>query len=201
MVVCVQGSSISDLFSVDRSIPQKICGAVHDAHTSVDGVQFDLCGIPMHVKWDSSPRALCAEFVRAYYSSGARRVGPYPERGIFISHELLCRCQVEEELIRMPNLLLVNKTEWKHFVYSSKDACGFGQMIVAYTARWARLMQFRCRGLHIEQCALRTSFEADFDGIRDIALPIAIVALRNSWIHGSSLLHASLRFSRFAVPR
>jgi hypothetical protein len=201
MVVCVQGSSIPDLFSMDRSIPQKIYEAVSHARSKESGIHFDLCGIPMHVMGDSSARALCVGFIRAYYSSGARRVGPYPERGIFISDDFLCRCEVEKDLARMPRLRLVNKKEWKHFVESAQDPCGFGQMIVAYAARWARIMQSRCFGVNIEQCALRTSFEIDFDGIRDIALPIAIIALRNSWVHGSSLLHASFQFTCFPRSR
>jgi hypothetical protein len=136
-------------------------------------------------------------FLRAFNNAASRNIGPHPPLVESVTPDIL-RHHDEARLLAAEagELNLKDPVRWSVFKEASVDACGFGQMVFAYAERWALILQARIgRGEQLEDIVLQASYDADIDGIRRLALPIAIAELYPSWYLGDELFALTFRFA------
>lgn len=79
-----------------------------------------------------------------------------------------------------------NQEHWNKWVESNKDP--YGNAVVEYAERWANMMEeAMSKGETLEQCAERTSNDADTEGITGFMYGAAVQVLVTSWEHGEQL--------------
>jgi hypothetical protein len=168
--------------------------AISSAKLAEDGSSsFSMCGVTITVRDDSNPRLIFDEFLRALNGRLEGEVGPYPEDIPVEDLSVpLLRADIEVLLADAPALEVLNEELWQEMKLANVDNCGYGQSMVAYAERWARLMQLRlASGRKIDDVAGRSSFEVDFDGIRPLVLRRAVIELSLHWKYGRELLAES----------
>lgn len=165
--------------------------AIAAARVSEDGAaSFTYNNALISVRSDSNPRLIFDEFLRVLNGHLEGAVGPYPvDIPVEDLSVPLMRSDIEALLLDAPAIELLDPARWQVFVDTNVDSCGYGQSLVAYTERWARLMQLRLvAGRSIDDVADRASYEVDFDGIRALAFRRALIELSLHWKHGRELL-------------
>jgi hypothetical protein len=82
---------------------------------------------------------------------------------------------------------VVDAGKWAEIVeLNSHD--GYSRAVITYAERWADAMEAAiANGETLEQCAERTSREADKDGITYFMYGAAVGVLAESWQHGDEL--------------
>jgi hypothetical protein len=89
-----------------------------------------------------------------------------------------------------------DQAAWTAWVDNNQDA--YGKAIIEYAERWADAMEAAMdSGSSLEDCAKRTSHEADTEGLTGFMYGAAVSTLATSWVHGDQLrrwhnLHAQL---------
>jgi hypothetical protein len=149
--------------------------------------------VTITVRDDSSPRLIFDEFLRALNGRLEGEVGPYPEDILVEDLSVpLLRADIELLLVDAPQVELIDEERWLAMKATNVDNCGYGQSMVAYAERWARLIQLRLTdGRKIDDVAGRASYEVDFDGIRPLVLRRAVIELSLHWKYGRELLAES----------
>lgn len=72
--------------------------------------------------------------------------------------------------------------------YKAKNSDPYGGEIVRYSEAWADMMESAIeRGEAVEQCAEKTSRDADTSGITGFMYGCAVKSLAHFWIHGEAL--------------
>lgn len=182
---------------INTRIPDAIMTEIQEAKASGAERSFALYDVEVTVHHDSDPKAIYLAFLRAFNNAASRKIGPYPPLAESVSPEVMQR-HVEAQALanEAGEIQLKDPLRWSHFHDVSTDACGFGQMVFAYAERWALIMQARMlRGATLEDIALQTSYDADIDGIRRLALPTAIAELYPAWHLGDELFALTFRFA------
>lgn len=173
--------------------------AISTAKQSEDGAaSFTCSGVTINVRLDSSPRLIFDEFLRALNGQLEGSVGPYPEDIPIEDLSVpLLRSDIEALLLDAPPIEVVSDEAWQAFKNANVDSCGYGESMIAYAERWARLMQLRlAANLKIEDVASRASYEVDFDGIRPLVFQRAVIELSLHWKYGRELLQESWHSKR-----
>lgn len=79
-----------------------------------------------------------------------------------------------------------DQARWDNFVAINDDPYGSG--VVRFAERWAEAMEAAmATGESLEDCAKRTSHEADTEGITGFMYGCAVAELSMSWVHGDQL--------------
>ena len=79
-----------------------------------------------------------------------------------------------------------NQKNWDKWVENNKDP--YGKAVVDYAERWSNMMEeAMSKGEKLEQCAERTSHEADTEGITGFMYGAAVQVLVTSWEYGEQL--------------
>lgn len=143
------------------------------------------------VRADSNPRLIFDELLRALNGHLEGKVGPYPKDILVEDLSLpLLRGDIEALLSEAPPMEILDMERWQQFVSMNVDNCGFGQSLVAYIERWARLMQLRVSPTRsFGDVAEQASYEVDFDGIRPLVFRRALIELSLHWKYGRELLN------------
>lgn len=93
---------------------------------------------------------------------------------------------VEAKLVGALDIELADEAGWQKFKTINSDA--YGGAVVAYSERWARLMQVEiANGKNLEDVADATSQEADIEGITGFMYGCAASTLSHCWKHGEQL--------------
>lgn len=96
------------------------------------------------------------------------------------------REKVEKKLSNAPEIELSNKAGWQKSQSNNRD--DYGNAILAYAERWARLMQIEmANSRKLEEIASATSHEADLEGITGFMYLCAVSCLSENWKHGEKL--------------
>lgn len=81
---------------------------------------------------------------------------------------------------------LLDAAAWQHQVDINDDPYGSG--VIRYAERWADAMETAMgAGESLEDCAKRTSHEADTEGITGFMYGCAVQILAHVWGHGEAL--------------
>jgi hypothetical protein len=81
---------------------------------------------------------------------------------------------------------ITNQDAWQAWVDNNTDAYGRG--VITYAERWADAMETAtARGETLQQCAERTSHEADTEGITGFMYGMAVSVLASCWSYGEEL--------------
>ncbi|HXK37908.1 MAG TPA: hypothetical protein VJ579_02475 [Candidatus Paceibacterota bacterium] len=192
----VSAMRIAATLEVDEGarIVSTIERAISSAKLSPDySASFTMSGVTITVRDDSSPRLIFDEFLRALNGRLEGEVGPYPKDIPIEDLSVpLLRADIEALLAEAPPIEVVDEERWLLMKETNVDNCGYGQSMVAYAERWARLMQLRlASGRKIDDVAGRASFEVDFDGIRPLVVRRAVIELSLHWKYGRELLAES----------
>lgn len=79
-----------------------------------------------------------------------------------------------------------DQSAWDKWLATNTDRDG--KVVMDYAAAWANLMEAAIsNGETLENCADRTSYEADTDGITNFMQSAAVKVLSSCWIHGEQL--------------
>jgi hypothetical protein len=79
-----------------------------------------------------------------------------------------------------------DQAAWDHTVEINGDP--YGAATMRYTERWADAMEAAiAAGESLEDCAKRTSHEADTEGITGFMYGCAVSMLAQLWVHGEAL--------------
>lgn len=178
-------------------IPDAIITEINEAKASSTERTFALYDIEVIVHHDSDPKAIYLAFLRAFNNAASRQIGPHPPLMESVSPDALRRhIEAQSLAASAGEINLKDPLRWSIFRDTSVDACGFGQMVFAYTERWALIMQARMlRGESLSDIVLPASYDADLDGIRRLALPTAIAELYPTWYLGDELFALTFRFA------
>lgn len=96
------------------------------------------------------------------------------------------RDTVEAKLVKAPGIELANKARWQKFKTVNSD--GYGGAVIAYSERWARLMQVEMANeKKLEDVADATSQEANLEGITGFMYGCAVSTLTACWKYGDQL--------------
>lgn len=86
---------------------------------------------------------------------------------------------------------LKDPEKWNKFVEANKptdDDPGYGWAVITYAERWANLIEAAmAKGETLEECADRTSHEANTEGITGYQYGCAVSVLALCWEHGEEL--------------
>lgn len=98
-------------------------------------------------------------------------------------HDLM----LKRALAAAPEKMTVrDEKEWKEIVAANID--GYGQGVISFAERWARLMERRmANGDALEACAEEAASLANNDGITGFMYGEAVRILSKAWIHGEKL--------------
>jgi hypothetical protein len=81
---------------------------------------------------------------------------------------------------------IADQATWNAWVENNRDPYGRG--VITYAERWADAMEAAmASGESLEECADRTSHEADTEGITGFMYGAAVHTLATSWEHGDRL--------------
>lgn len=85
-----------------------------------------------------------------------------------------------------PTLELIDEAGWQTCKDNNQDP--YGNAVVTYAERWARLMQIEmAKGKKLEDIAKPMSYEADLEGITGFQYSYAVQVLAKCWKHGKQL--------------
>lgn len=89
-------------------------------------------------------------------------------------------------LANAPEITVNDAAAWQSIKESNQDPCG--QILLAYTERWARLMQLKiAAGNTLEDVAEMTSQQADPTDVTNVMYSIAVHLLSSYWKYGEQL--------------
>jgi len=107
------------------------------------------------------------------------------------------RDRVEARMQGAPAMEFSNKTTWLA-VKAANENDPYGAGILSYAERWARMMQLEMStGKTLEDIWVRTSHDADLEGMSGASQGAATSLLIWTWVHGAehrSLYKAPLGF-------
>ena len=174
-------------------------------------IEFEHNGITVSVGPDSDPRLIYRDWSRALKGYIGKNVGPNPNL-VLTDKELANdarikanterkskkrqaehnkkakahRKAVETKLVNAPGIELADEAGWQEFKKANSD--WYGDAVVTYSERWARLMQIEmANGKTLEQVASATSDEANLENISGAMYSAAVSTLARIWKQGEQL--------------
>lgn len=171
----------------------------------------ELNGITVMVNGDSNANLVFRDVRRAQLGYIKGDVGPYPKAELtaedkendirikaeneryqqelqekYDSKNRAHREKVEAKLANAAAIDLADEAVWQKFKDTNTDY--YGNAVVSYSERWARLMQIEmANGKRLEDVAEATSHEADFEGITGFMNGCAVSTLAACWKYGEQL--------------
>jgi len=210
---------------IGQVLIDEIDRAIQTAKKVGKGLQLEVNGVVLRVKGDSDIDLLLRDLSRAWHGLIEGPVGPYPKAELSdeeIAHDnviFLEQLQLQEEaaarferklaekkaaletkLATLPKIELSDPEGWQSWVDGNQDELGMGQMIVAFTERWARLMQGEiAQGKQLDEIVYDTAEEAAPEGLDAAPFGFGLANLGEYWVHGREL--KEWREATYGKPR
>ena len=175
------------------------------ATTHTCNVEFEFNEVKCVVNESTDEKLLYRDYCNAHMMEW-RQVGPdckkaYPK---IIKDELKKRekaaeerrnrqqaeyeAKMQERRNAIPDIPVEITDQEAYDSWKKKNKDGYGKAVFVYAENWAKLMQAQIRkGRSIFECAEKTSYEADTEGITGFQHGYAVAILSQCWKHGEAL--------------